>query len=330
MVCEVGDPFTKHETKNMSTDTQTLNIRPVSRDSAKLVIGLAGTSGSGKTYSALQLAYGLAGKDASKVGLLDTENRRGSLYSHLFDKPFLIGDLTAPFSPERYRKALAEFSATGIEVVVVDSMSHEWEGEGGCDEIAQASLLKGKKMADWITAKREHHRFMRFLLAMPCHVIPCFRAREKASFKTNPPTSIGIQPICEKNVMFECTVSFMLDDEGRHREAMKSVPEYFSFLKDGQYLSREHGLKMREWCGGLDPIERSRNILRLAAGQGLAQLGSEWVKLDKPTQKALASFKDTLKDLAQHADDERVAVKGDNGAPDGTDPTDYSKGPELL
>ena len=79
-----------------------LNICPAVRTSAKLVIGLAGTSGSGKTYSALQLAYGLAGKDATKVGLLDTENRRGSLYSHVLgNPPFLIGDLAAPFSPQR-------------------------------------------------------------------------------------------------------------------------------------------------------------------------------------------------------------------------------------
>lgn len=296
-----------------------LQIRPVRRESAKLVIGLAGPSGSGKTYSALMLAYGLAGKNAAKVGLLDTENRRGSLYSHVLGAPFLIGDLTAPFSPERYRRALGEFAESGVEVIVVDSMSHEWEGEGGCDEIARRPKANGqeRKMADWITAKREHHRFMRHLLAMPCHVIPCFRAREKADFK-NPdkPVSLGIQPICEKNAMFEMTTSFMLYDGGQHRDPLKAIPEFFQFLEGDGYLTVEHGEQMRQWAGGLDETERVRNILRLAAGKGIADLSTAWGTLDKATQRKLSAFKDTLKDLAAHADAERTAIKGDNGAPE--------------
>src|SRR5262245_53198485 len=85
-----------------------IQIREAERAGARLVIGLAGISGSGKTYSALQLAYGLAGGNAKKVGLLDTENRRGSLYANALKnragdvQRFLIGDLFAPFSPERY------------------------------------------------------------------------------------------------------------------------------------------------------------------------------------------------------------------------------------
>ena len=294
-----------------------LQIRPVERTAAKLVVGLAGTSGSGKTYTALQLAYGLAGKNASKVGLLDTENRRGSLYSHVLGAPFMIGDLTAPFSPERYREALNEFAASGVEVIVVDSMSHEWEGEGGCDEIAHAPKANGqaRKIADWITAKREHHRFMRNLLNMPCHVIACFRAREKADFK-NPdkPVSLGIQPIAEKNTMFEMTLSFMLYNGGVNREPLKEIPEFFPFLRGDGYLTAEHGEQMREWAGGMDPLERQRNVLRLAAGKGTAALAEEWGRTKG--KAALEGFKDTLKGLAAHADAERVTIKGDNGAPD--------------
>lgn len=296
-----------------------LQIRPVRRESAKLVIGLAGPSGSGKTYTALQIAFGLAGRDASKVGLLDTENRRGSLYNEVLGAPFMIGDLDAPFSPARYSQALGEFAQSGVEVIVVDSMSHEWEGEGGCDEIARRPKADGteRKTADWITAKREHHRFMRHLLAMPCHVIACFRAREKADF-ANPskPVSLGIQPICEKNAMYEMTCSFILDNGGLHREPLKKIPEFFSFLEGDGYLTAAHGEKMRAWCGGIDPAERTKNLLRLAAGKGSYELKAAWIALDKPSQKALVSFKDTLKDLAAHADAERLAVKGDNGAPE--------------
>jgi hypothetical protein len=301
----------------------TLQIRPVRRESAKLVIGLAATSGEGKTYSALLLALGLAGGDASKVGLLDTENRRGSLYSDIFgaDRPFLIGDLLPPFSPTRYISAMREFADAGVEALVVDSMSHEHEGEGGLEEIAHKPKSDGspRKVADWITAKREHKRFMNTLLYLPCHVVCCFRAREKMDFKnTGPkgePVSLGLQPVCEKNVLFEMTASFLLSDKGRHHDEIK-LPECLRpILGDDGYLTEEHGRKLRDWAGGADPIERAKNILRLASSSGMEALKTAFLGLDRTTQKALSEFKDTLKDLAAHADSER-ATKPDDGAPD--------------
>lgn len=291
-----------------------LQIRPVRRESAKLVIGLAATSGEGKTYSALLLALGLAGGDPSKVGLLDTENRRGSLYADIFDKPFTIGDLVPPFTPARYIGALTEFAAAGIEALVVDSMSHEWEGEGGCEEIAHNP---SKKIADWLTAKREHKRFMNALLHLPCHVIACFRAREKTDFKDpRAPRSLGLQPITEKNVLFEMTASFLLRDQGRIHDVIK-LPECLRpILGQDGYFTTDHGKQLRDWVGGADPIERAKNVLRLAAGEGSEAMKAAWLSLDRKTQTKLVDFKDTLKDLAEHADKERLALRGDNGAPE--------------
>lgn len=291
-----------------------LQIRPVRRESAKLVIGLAATSGEGKTYSALLLALGLAGGDPSKVGLLDTENRRGSLYADIFDGPFQIGDLTPPFSPSRFVGAMTQFANAGVEALVIDSMSHEWEGEGGCEEIANNP---NKRIADWLTAKREHKRFMNALLHLPCHVVACFRAREKTDFK-NPssPKSLGLQPITEKNVLFEMTASFLLREQGRIHDEIK-LPECLRpILGNPGYFTTEHGKQLRDWVGGVDPIERAKNVLRLAAGEGSEAMKSAWLSLDKPTQKQLVAFKDTLKDLAAHADAERLAVRGDRGEPE--------------
>lgn len=297
-------------------NNMSIEIKPVRRKGAKLVIGLCGVSGSGKTYSALQVAYGLANKDASKVGLLDTENGRGSLYADIFDDPFMIADLTPPFSPARYIEAMRAFSESGIEVLVVDSMSHEWEGEGGCEEIAHSLKADGtkRKNADWLTAKREHKRFINSLLLMPTHVVACFRAREKTDFHDpRNPTSLGIQPITEKNVLFEMTASLMLQNEGRRQDIIKAFPAPV-FTGNG-YLTPEHGIQMREWIGGADPLDRSRNVLKLAATEGSESLKAAWIDLDKSTKTQLAAFKDTLKALADHADSERLAVIGDRGEP---------------
>lgn len=307
-----------------------IQISPVKRDSAKIFLALAGQTGDGKTYSAIQIALGLSGMDASKVGLLDTENRRGSLYSDVLGKPFLIGDFTPPHSPARYVAALNEFAKTGIEVLVVDSMSHEHEGQGGLEEIANAPKPNGdaRKVADWLTAKREHRKFMNALLHAPFHVIGCFRAREKTSFKDpTKPVSLGLQPITEKNVMFEATASFMLLNKGKEHEAIKLPEQLKHIFPESGYFTSEVGLALRNWLGGIDPIEKTKDILRLAAGQGTEAFKREWLALSKSDQRALAEFKDTLKDSAQAADDEINAIRNVT-APTRDEPLDPMQLPE--
>lgn len=299
-----------------------IEIKPVRRGEAKLVIGLAAPSGEGKTYSALQLALGLAGGDPRKVGLLDTEEGRGSLYDDIFDKPFLHGVLSAPFSPKRYSEAMRQFAAEGVECLVIDSMSHEHEGEGGLEEIANLPLTQGRKTANWIGAKREHRKFMNTLLYLPCHVVACFRAREKMDFKnTGPrgePVSLGIQPITEKNVLFEMSASFILEDQGRKRKPIK-LPECLKPILGGDgYITPEHGRKLLEWVGGKNPVERMKRTLQLAASKGTDALKEAWAAIPPAERNQFTSFKETLKAAAAHADEERKAVNEnrDNGAPE--------------
>lgn len=301
-----------------------LEIKPVRRCGARVVIGFAGPSGSGKTYSALLLAYGLANGKADKIGFLDTENRRGSLYANIFPQPFLIGDLVAPFSPSRYVEAIEEFSARGVEVLVIDSVTHEWEGPGGCEEIAGKT-----KFPDWKTAKREHKKFMNALLLSDMHVIVCIRAREKTDFRdTRNPVSLGIQPICEKNFMFEMTASLMMENEGKTQFVMKCPAELRPILGRGNdYINDGDGMALRAWIDGgdVDPLEGLRNRLRLAASRGSESMKAAWLDLGKKEQQALANFKDTLKAQAIAVDEENAARQGDTGEPD---PVTDTSGPE--
>lgn len=300
-----------------------LNIRKAEREGARLVVGISGISGSGKTFTALQLAYGLANFDASKVGFLDTENRRGSLYANALRdasgevQQFWIGDLYAPFSPQRYIDAILEFQAIGVEVLVIDSVSHEWEGTGGCEEIAAA----GQRLADWKTAKREHKRFMNTLLASDMHVIACIRAREKTDFK-NPkaPVSLGIQPICEKNFMFELTASLMMWDEGRAQDVMKCPAELRDTLGRGTgYITAQDGKALRAWVDGakqLDPrVEHAKNSLRTVTEQGMDALVKAWRALPDDVRKAISPngmCPDEFKRAAQDFDAQRTNDNGRN------------------
>lgn len=281
-----------------------LNIRLAAIGGSKAILGLAGTSGTGKTYTALQIARGMVDNPA-KIGLLDTENKRGSLYADILDGPFLIGDLYPPFSPGRYSDAIKEFQEAGVEVLVIDSVTHEWEGDGGCDDIANTKI---GKMDNWIGAKKQHKKFMSTLLQSNMHIICCIRAREKTDFK-NPskPVSLGIQPICEKNFMFEMTASVMMEEEGKRQRYLK-IPYFLreAFGKGEGYLGREHGKKILAWINlgeKDDPeIAKAKSEMTMACEFGMAGLMAYWNKLDKKAKVKLDAHKNVCKASAEEYD----------------------------
>lgn len=279
-----------------------IQIRPAKRGGSKVVIGIAGVSGSGKTYTALQIARGMV-NNSKKIGFLDTENQRGSLYADILDGPFMIGDLYPPFSPIRYSQAIKEFQDAGIEVLVIDSVSHEWEGEGGCDDIANAKMGKSG-MPNWIMAKREHKRFMNTLLQSNMHIICCIRAREKTDFKDpKAPVSLGLQPVCEKNFMFEMTASVLTENEGRNQRWLKMPSFLATAFGDGKsYLGKATGKKIIEWVNTgekEDPeLARIKSEMLQACEFGLSGVIAIWNTLTKDQKKALEAHKEMCKEAA--------------------------------
>lgn len=298
-----------------------LNIRPATRsDKVKFILGIAGPSGSGKTYTALKIARGMV-SSPEKIGFLDTENGRGSLYHDILDGKFQIADLYAPFSPSRYSDAIKEFQAAGVEVLVIDSVSHEWEGEGGCDDIANAPLLQGKKMANWKGAKSEHKKFMQTLLYANMHIIVCLRAREKTSF-TNPtqPVSLGIQPVCEKNFMFELTASILMENEGTKQTPLK-VPSFMkkAFGGGDRYLGETLGQEIIKWISlGTQEhpdLARLKSEALMACDFGLVGLTEFWNKLTPEMQEIIkphiAVFKASAKEVDKQSK-EASSIQSEN------------------
>jgi len=270
-----------------------LDIRPVESGQSKVVIGIAGKSGDGKTLTSLYIARGMVDK-ASEIGFLDTENKRGSLYANALDEKFMIGDLYPPFTPERYAEGIKQFQDSGIKVLIIDSVTHEWEGDGGCDDIANLALEQGKKTANWIGAKRRHKKFMNVLLQSNINIICNIRARDKVKVEVvNGKQEFvpqGIQPVCEKNFMFEMTASIMMGSQGKTQFHSK-VP---NFLQDafgsGQgYIGLETGKKIRKWLEQGEKedseIARIKSEALLVCEQGTIALTSLWKSLSKEHQK---------------------------------------------
>ena len=280
-----------------------LNIRKAKRAGARLVIALAGQSGDGKTRTALEVAYGLANFNPQKIGFIDTENRRGSLYADVFvkhpthptEEQFLIGDLEPPFTPIRYSEAIKEFQAAGVEVLVIDSTTHEYEGTGGLLEMREP--LPGQKGKRDNFAKAEHKKFMNTLLQSNMHVICCVRAREKVEISQNGGQtvykSLGVMPIQEKNFMFEMTASVQMLDQGRQQMVLKCPEELRAILgRETGYITSADGQALRQWVDGavqLDPeVEKARSELKMICQDGIAALTAAWKALPAKIKKAIS------------------------------------------
>ncbi len=284
------------------------------RKSMPMLISLSSVSGGGKTFSALLLAAGMAG--LNKVALIDTENGRGSMYA---DSPgivkalpdgFLIAQLDPPFDPARYVAAIsaAERAVGSGGVIVVDSTSHEWEGTGGCTDIAENNKLGNNP--NWAKAKLAHKRFLNHCLSTDAHLIFCLRARDKTKIeKINGKQEyvhVGIQPIAEKSFVFEMLLSLQLD-ELTHMATPVKVPEP---LKDlfpvGHLITKADGERIREWnqeAKPMEPIEQLQKRARAAAEDGSAVYLEFFNALDRDQKKLLAS--------STHADNKQIAERAD-------------------
>lgn len=306
-----------------------INIREAHRDGARMVIGLQGISGSGKTRTAIELAYGLADYNSAKVGMLDTENRRGSLYADVLHDPetgevqrFLIGDLTPPFSPARYIEAIQEFEKAGVDVLVIDSVSHEWAGQGGCYDIAKNT---NKRIDDWLTAKNEHKRFMSAMLQSPMHIIACIREAPKTDFSDpKNPRALGLMPIQESQFVFELTASLQMMNSGRDQNVMKCPDDLAPVLGRGSgYITAADGKALRDWVDGAgsqaDPqVQRYRDRLQAVADKGEKYVRDAWGKVPKNIKQQLGDgFRDQLLSSARAFDAQRAAAAGqDQGLDD--------------
>jgi hypothetical protein len=185
----------------------------------KLRLALTGPSGSGKTYSALTMAFGIFGKDA-KVCVIDTEHGSAELYSDKFPE-YYVSQFSPPYAPDAYIKRIKEAEAFGADVIIIDSISHEWNGQGGClemvDTVTNASSSKNS-YTSWKNVTPKHQAFIDAILASKCHIIATMRAKQEyALVEKNGkkmPEKIGLAPIQREGMDYEFTLVFDLPGGG--------------------------------------------------------------------------------------------------------------------
>ena len=223
-----------------------MKLQQAQRSQVKLRIGLSGPSGYGKTYSALLLAFGIT-NDWRKIAVIDTENNSASLYSHLGE--YNVLSLGEPFTPHRYIEAIKTCENADMEVIIVDSISHEWSGKGGCLEMHEQL---GGRFQDWAKITPYHNSFVDALLQSKCHVITS--TRRKVDYSLDRDMSgktkvmkLGTKEITREGFEYELTVNFELINDNHLVKASKDRTGLF-MDKPEFIINQSTGKKLKAWC----------------------------------------------------------------------------------
>lgn len=247
------------------------------RENVSLIVGMAGGTGAGKSVSSLRLARGLSGDKAFCV--LDTESGR-ALHNADMCQPWDHGDMKAPFSPDAYTDAILAADKAGYPVIICDSFSHCWSGDGGCMDMHEADLdrMAGQdwkkreacKLAAWIRPKMAYKAMMQKLLQIRAHLVLCFRAEQRIEMLKGPDgkmqivpkttlTSLdGWIPVTEKSTPFELTVSFLLTADAPGKPKPIKCPDALrAIFPLDQPVNEESGKRLAQWASGAKPAPKA-------------------------------------------------------------------------
>jgi hypothetical protein len=229
-----------------------MQINKAERKQAVIKMAVQGPSGSGKTMSSLLLAYGLVG-DWNQIVVIDTENNSSHLYSHLGN--FNVLSLYEPFSPERYIEAVEACEKAGMKVVIIDSISQEWEGVGGI--IETHGNMAGNSFTNWNRMTPRHNSFVQKILQSTCHIISTIRSKQDYVLTDKNgkmvPEKVGLKGITRDGMDYEVTIVFDIDIK---HQATASKDRTGLFTNPLPFMiSEQTGNRIKVWCQGEDLIK---------------------------------------------------------------------------
>ncbi len=218
-----------------------MELQTAQRKRTSIKMAIQGPSGNGKTYSALLTAFGLT-QDWSKVAVIDTENGSSNLYSSLGGYKVLI--LSQPYSPERYIEAISTCEAAGIEAIILDSITHEWEYL-----LEYHGSLPGNGFTNWSKITPRHNDFINKIVHSPVHIIATVRTKQDYVLTDKNgkqvPEKVGLKSIQRDGVEYEFTLVFDLDVRN-NAVATKDRTGLF-FGRPEHKLSIDTGRQIKEW-----------------------------------------------------------------------------------
>ena len=312
------------------------NLREAVRVGTKLRVLLSGPSSSGKTYSALRLARGIADVVGGDIIFIDTEHNRALHYADEFQFKHMPFD--EPFGSDDYIEALEAAVSERPAVVVVDSMSHEHEGTGGHNDLHDKEVQRMSggdykkaervKMLAWQKPKAARRRLLNKLVRLDAHLILCFRAGSKAKPGKQNGRSVvidqGFTSIGGTEFVYEMDIGFLLmpgsegaptlnsDKPGEH-VSIKIPKQFSNLLRPGDQITEQTGRQLAEWANAVAPDDTA--LLEegeAAAERGMAALKAFWSRLSFAEQSRLEGQKNKVwKTKAENADASQEQFPGD-------------------
>ena len=222
-----------------------MNLSKATRKRAKMRLSIQGPSGSGKSYGALLVAYGLC-NDWSKIAVIDTECSSAELYAHLGEYNTL--QLSAPFNPEKFIEAIALCEREHMEVIIIDSTSHCWDGVGGILDIH--SKIPGNSFTAWSLVTPRHNAFIQSILNCSCHIITTVRTKQDYVLNDRNgkqvPEKVGLKAIQKDGFEYDSTISFEVN---MYHKASVSKDRTELFVNQHEIiLNVEVGQRLKNWC----------------------------------------------------------------------------------
>jgi hypothetical protein len=222
-----------------------MKLQIAERRQAKIKMALQGPSGSGKTMGALQIGFGLC-QSWDRIAVIDTENYSASLYAHL--GPYLVLNIQAPFTPEKYIEAINTCLRAKVEVIIIDSISHEWEGSGGILDIH--SNMTGNSFTNWGKLTPRHNAFVQAILQSPVHIIATIRSKQDYVLSERNgkqvPEKVGLKGVTRDGMDYECTI--VLDIDIKHN-AVASKDRTGLFMDKPEFkITSATGEQILVWC----------------------------------------------------------------------------------
>jgi hypothetical protein len=248
-----------------------MELKKTNRSSARIRVALQGTSGSGKSYSSLLLAYGLC-KDWKKIAVIDSEHQSASLYSHLGE--YNVLNLTAPYTPERYIEAIDTCEKAGMDVIVIDSLSHEWEGDGGI--LDMHSQLAGNSFTNWAKLTPRHNALVQKILASNCHIVATVRSKQDYVIVEkngkNVPEKVGMKGVQRDGLEYDFTLFFELDIYN-NATCTKDRTQLFNPRMPFK-IDSSTGSKILDWCcnGNSETKELSEAVKQINSCNSIEEL----------------------------------------------------------
>ncbi len=222
-----------------------MQLQTASRKQVKIKMNIASPSGFGKTYSALLLGYGITG-NWEKIAVIDTENDSASLYSNL--GPFKTIRLDAPFSPDRYIQAIDTCEKAGMELIIIDSITHIWKGTGGILEY-QNSL--GGRYQDWAKATPLYQKWLNRVLQSNCHIITTNRKKQAYNLVTEGNKTkvekVGLDDEIREGYHYDLTLAFEIINDKHMARTSKDRTGLFVNLPEF-IITPETGKMILNWC----------------------------------------------------------------------------------